>query len=405
MVDFTKYKNMIHLPKKEKEQEEKNSVNVDSQIRRHRILLFYKYFAVLSILTIIGIIAYVKWKNKVYSEYEVISAVQWEKNANTQSIPLSDNIFTYSKDGMNCTDPKGNVLWNVTYEMQNPIVRTCKDIVAIGDYNGRKIYVCNKSKSLGQIDTTIPIRDFCVSANGVVAAVLDDTTVTAIQLYDVNGKEIAYFKTTMSKSGYPLALGISDNSEMVAISYLQAGNGTVSSNVAFYNFSSVGQNYTDNLVGGYGYADAIVPFVAFLNEDTVVAVADNRIMFYQGDQTPTNIADVVVDGEIQGIYYSNQLLGVVYYDPNEETSYRLDLYDKNGKLQQSISFSMEYTDILIQNNSIIIFNESECAIYTIDGKLKYQGQFHEAISSIIPTNSLTRYTLITDHDIQTIELK
>lgn len=36
----------------------------------------------------------------------------------------------------------------------------------------------------------MPIRDFCVSSNGVVAAVLDDSPVTAIYLYYATGESL-----------------------------------------------------------------------------------------------------------------------------------------------------------------------------------------------------------------------
>ncbi len=39
----------------------------------------------------------------------------------------------------------------------------------------------------------------------MVAAVVDDSEITAIYLYASTGEEIAYFKTTMEKSGYPIA--------------------------------------------------------------------------------------------------------------------------------------------------------------------------------------------------------
>jgi hypothetical protein len=55
-----------------------------------------------------------------------------------------------------------------------------------------------------------------------VAAVLDDSTVTAIYLYSVAGEQLAYFKTTMSKSGYPVAIAISDDGKQIAVSYLKA---------------------------------------------------------------------------------------------------------------------------------------------------------------------------------------
>lgn len=410
MAGFHHYKDKIVtlLPNKKVNNQKEDKEQKDSmhkQLHRHRILIFYRFMIVLSIIVATAVISYVKWKNKVYTDYEVVYSVPWTRTESMTSIQLENTIFSYTKDGMSCTDSKGNVLWNVTYEMQNPIVRTCKNVVAVGDYNGRKIYLCNTSKALGQIDTTIPIRDFCVSADGVVAAVLDDSTVTAIYLYDMNGKQLAYFKTTMSKSGYPLALDISDNSEMVALSYLQANNGTVSSSVAFYNFSSVGQNYTDNLVGGYGYADAIVPFVSFMNDETVFAVADNRLMLYEGNQTPVNVADVLISEEIQGIYYNENYIGLVFYNTQGGTQYRLDIYDSKGKKVNEIAYDMEYTNIQLEKECIIISNDATCEIYNWNGKRKYQGDFKERVYSIIPTSTTTKFTVVTEDAIQTVELR
>ena len=121
----------------------------------------------------------------------------------------------------------------------------------------------------------------------------------------------AYFKTTMSKSGYPVAIAISDDGKQIAVSYLKAENGKVTSSVGFYNFSSVGQNYTDNLVGGYGYADAVVPLISFMNNDTVFAVADNRLMFYQGRQKPVSLTDMLISEEIQSVFYDKDHVGLV----------------------------------------------------------------------------------------------
>lgn len=382
-----------------------DTLPISKKISRHKMLVFYRILFAIIILVVIVAIGYFSWQNKTYSDYDVVASVSWDRAQNATCIPLGNNIFSYSKDGMSCTDAKGTALWNVTFEMQEPIIRICRNIIAIGDYNGRTIYVCDTTKQLGQIDTTIPIRDFCVSANGVVAAVLDDSNITSIYMYDISGTELAYFKTTMSKSGYPLALSISDDSQQVAVSYLNASNGTASSNVAFYNFSDVGQNYTDNLVGGYGYADAVVPFVTFMNSQTVFAVADNRLMIYQGVEIPKNTADVVLQEEVQSIFYNEQYIGLVYFNTDGSSKYRLDVYDTNGKRVHTYNFDLEYTDILFTENGIVIYNDAESVIYNWKGALKYMGAFKEMVYSMIPTNSMTKYVVVTEKEIQTIELK
>ena len=83
------------------------------------------------------------------------------------------------------------------------------------------IYVCDTQGPIGTIETTMPIRDFCVSSNGVVAAVLDDSPVTAIYLYYATGESFADFKTRMSNSGYPIAVDISSDGSLVAVSYIK----------------------------------------------------------------------------------------------------------------------------------------------------------------------------------------
>ena len=89
-------------------------------------------------------------------------------------------------------------------------------------------------------------------------------------------------ETRMSNSGYPIAIGISNDGSLVAVSYIKVEKGKMVSNIGFYNFSAVGQNYTDNFVSGYVYPEAVIPIVNFMGSDTVFAVADNRRMFFKG---------------------------------------------------------------------------------------------------------------------------
>lgn len=407
MADLNGSKRNPFLTDKKNTQQNKDKEDAPLQhkIARHKILIFYKLCVAAALVAAFALFAYIRWKNLEYTDYEIKQEYAWTRSQEAHSLNLMNTLFTYSKDGMSCTDTRGKVIWNQTYEMQNPMIRTCSNVVAVGDYNGRYIYVSDTAGSLGTINTTMPIRDFCVAANGVVAAVLDDSTVTAIYLYSVSGEQLAYFKTTMSKSGYPAAIAISDDGRQVAVSYLKAQEGEVTSNVAFYNFSSVGQNYTDNLVGGYGYADAVVPRISFMNNDTVFAVADNRLMFYQGRQKPVNLADVLISDEIQSVFYNQDHVGLVFYNSGAETTYRMEIYDTSGKKISEIAFDLEYKDIIFDTAGIVIYNEDGCLIYDWDGRVKFQGDFKEKVECMITTGSITRYTLVTADSIQTIQLQ
>ena len=388
-----------------KDETDRDKDSMSSMLARHSQLKLYTVLFVLAAVAVVAVISYIGWKNKVYTDYEIIQQNVWERSSEAKSMNLGGTLFTYSNDGMSCTDTKGKIIWNQTYEMQNPMIRTCQKTVAVGDYNGRKIYVSNTQGTLGTIETTMPIRDFCVSSNGIVAAVLDDSTVTAIYLYSTTGEQLAYFKTTMSKSGYPIAIDISDDGCQVAVSYIKAEDGKVSSSIGFYNFSAVGQNYTDNLVSGYGYSGAVVPLIHFMGNDTVFAVADNRLMFFRGKQKPESLADILISEEIQSVFYDDKHVGLVFYNTAADTTYRVEIYDTNAKKVSEIAFDMEYNDILFDQSGVIIYNESECIIYDWDDRLKYQGAFKDQVTCFIPGGNIARHTLITDDTIQLIELQ
>lgn len=408
--DFNRNQYLLKAGKnksEKKDETDRDKASMNSMLARHRQLKLYTVLFVLAAVAVVAAISYIGWKNKVYTDYEIIQQNVWERSSEAKSMNLGGTLFTYSNDGMSCTDTKGKIIWNQTYEMQNPIIRTCQKTVAVGDYNGRSIYVSDTLGTLGTIETTMPIRDFCVSSNGIVAAVLDDSKVTAIYLYSAKekGKALAYFKTTMSKSGYPIAIDISDDGCQVAISYVKAEDGKVSSSIGFYNFSAVGQNYTDNLVSGYGYSGAVVPLIHFMGNDTVFAVADNRLMFFKGKQKPESLADILISEEIQSVFYDDKHVGLVFYNTAADTTYRVEIYDTNAKKVSEIAFNMEYNDILFDQSGVIIYNENDCIMYDWDNRLKYQGAFKDQVTCFIPSGNIARHTLITDDTIQLIELK
>lgn len=388
--------------REEIQEDQRSTIN---KIKRHKRVKLYKAMAIVCLIIVVCAVMYWNWKNQVYSDYEIKQTNKWNKVEGTTIMPLYGNLLVYSSDGMSLIDTKGSQIWNQTYEIQSPIVRTCKDVVAIADYNGKKIYVANASKILGTVETTMPIRDLSVAANGVVAAVLDDESVTSIYLYSVSGEQLVGFKTTMSKSGYPVTLAMTEDGSQVAVSYLKAQKGQITSSIGFYNFSSVGQNYTDNLVGAHGYSDSVIPFITFMGNNTSVAVADNRLMFFQGKQVPHNINDVFLSEQIQGIYYSKDYLGLVFYNSEGDTEYKIDIYNTKGEKTQTIFFDMQYKDILFGKEGMVIYNEKQCCVYDWKGNKRYEGVFQERVNCMINSDYINKYVIVTESDLQIIELR
>ena len=397
-----------YFKEKEKRQKAGKKIDYKEKIRSHKLTIFYRI--ALGILLVAAVISFfiIQWRNKVFTESAItgtapITIVQGATVKN-----LDGNVLLYSKDGASCMDSRGNAVWNRTYEMQTPMISICGQMMAIGDYNGRSVYVMDKYGEKGVVNTNLPLRALCVSENGVVATILDDADITRIYVYDGNEnteKPIINAKATMDKSGYPVSVSLSPNGKLMAISYLYVDSGNMKSSVAFYNFGEVGKNETDNYVSGYDYLDTIVPYVQFMDNETAFAVSDDRIVFFSGIEKPTSIASNLLDGEVQSIHYSEDYVGLVFNDQSGEAAFRVDVYDKTGNKIHSQLFDIEYADIIFSKDQIIIYNDIECQVWNTKGTDKFRGTFEKNTSLLIPTASADKYIAVTSDSIDILELK
>ncbi len=375
------------------------------RIVKHRLHLAARALIVIAILAAVVLIVWYQQKTRIYTSYTVTGEYTRETTSSATTTNLGDRILTYSNDGASCFDVEGNAIWNVTYEMQNPILAKCGSTAAIGNYDGSKIYVCDTTGSIGEISTTMPIRDLAVSEKGVVAAVLDGTDITWIYLYNTDGETIAYFKTTMSQSGYPFSISISPNSRLVAVSYLEASSAKLSGGIAFYNFGDVGQNEVDNYMSGYDYSETMIPLVRFLNSEEAFAVGDSRLMFYYGAQKPVSRTEILLDSEIRSVYYSDSRVAIVTYDKTGEHDYLLSVYDSAGNMELTQGFDLDYKDIVLSGDLIYIYSDSQLMILNTAGVEKYAGTLSSEISLVIPGKNVAKMTIVSSNTISQLELQ
>ena len=357
------------------------------------------------VVAAIVIVAYFTYeRNKVYTSLSMLETVAFDPAPGAVVDDFAGGILTYSKDGAQVTDPSGNLLWNRTFDMQNPMQSICGETVAFADYGGSMIYVQTKGGESFDIKTDMPIRKITVSDRGIVAAVLEDVDVTWIYLYDSNGETIAYFRTTMEKSGYPVDLDISPSGELVGVSYYYLDISDVKSSVAFYNFGDVGQNNIDNYVSGYNYKDSLVPVVRFISDSTVFALSGERLTIYGGAQKPVSVKETFIDQEVLSVFYGNDNIGVVFRN-NTEDEYKLIVYSSKGDVVSEKAFNFDYSDVVFSNGYYAIYGNTDLYVATLEGKTKLDIKYDKPIRLLIPTASPTKYVLVTDVSIDTVQMK
>lgn len=396
-----------YLREKEKRNQQYEEHYTD-KIRKHRLSIFYRIILTVVLVAAIVLLFYIQYRDKVYTQMNVASSIGRQAVSGAKDISLGNYLVTYSNDGISCMDSKGRAIWNQTYEMQNPMVATCQNVLAVADYNGRNIYVMSDEKKLGEITTNMPIRNLCVAANGVVMTIQEESRISWIYIYDSQGKELVYFRTTMSDTGYPTAITLSDNAKLAGVAYTYVEAGALQTRVAFYNFGDVGENQIDNLVGGYNYADTLVPYLHFVNSQAAFAVADNRIMIYTGSEVPETKMERILDEEIQAVYSNDKYIGLVFFNSSAESTYLLKVLDLQGEEVVSVPLnfnSIGDASVLFGEELITIYNEKECLVYNYSGKQKYAGTFEKSVRTMIPTSNALRFVVAYTDAVETVELK
>ncbi len=384
---------------------DKDNDNMDfsEKLHLHKLKSFVAVLVCVAIITIVVTVLLVFYKNQQYSKLSVTKSVDRVSIETNSYINNYGSIIVYSKDGVSCINEKGTVLWNMTYEMQNPIVKRSTVYVGVGDYNGHVIHVVDGDGTVSEIDTTLPIRDFSICKEGLVAAILEDANNSWVNLYDFKGTKLGEIKATMSKTGYPISVSISG--EVMAVTYLHVDSDTMKSGVTFYNFGGVGENVTDKIVSSYEYPDSVVPVVEFMDSETIMAVADNRLMFYEGSKIPKSTKDILLSDNIIGVYHGTNCVGLVCYDTTGENKYRIDLYDTKGRKTGSYCYSMDFKDILIGNDVVLIYNEGQCIVIGMDGNEKYNNLFEDQVQFIATTNTDKKYLFVKEMTLDTMKFE
>ncbi|MDR0220228.1 MAG: DUF5711 family protein, partial [Lachnospiraceae bacterium] len=325
--------------------EPKPRINYKEQIRSRKLTRFYRIVLLLLLLGGVSLIFYIQWRDRIYSESILTASAEIHIVSGTSIRNLGGYILQYSKDGISLTNNRGQAVWNQTYEMQEPRIAICRNVVAVADYNGSTIYIMDTEQKLGEISTNLPIRAFDVAASGHVLTVLDDGNTTWINLYAADGTHISSNRTSMNDSGYPVSVTVSPNGKLVGVSFFYVADGASRTSIAFYNFGPVGQN-ANNYMSGYNYANIIAPYLKFMGDDAAFAVSDDRLMFFHGNEKPLSGPQILLEHKVKSIFSSEDYVGLVFHATDGEVMYRLDIYDKTGKFLLSKPFDFEYTDVL-----------------------------------------------------------
>ena len=351
------------------------------------------------ILAVVLVYALVK-NNKVASSYEVVTSMSRGDDTSVYYCMMRKGMVKYSKDGVAMTNKSGSVLLNQTYEMASPTMTSAGDYVAVGDIGANTIYIFNEYGQLGRVSTDVPIQEIQISEQGVVAAVLSDTSSNYINLYDKQGNSLGSIKASLENTGYPLAIALSPDASKLAVSYLIVKSGSMQSRIVSYDFSDVEGDHlldTQELEGLY-------PKAAFLDSREVVLFGEKGFVLYQADSKKIETQENF-ESEINSVFCTNQKLGFIFKNEDDNGKYRMEIYNKAGKKSSTYYFDLDYSGVTADDDEVILYNDGEMLIYQMGGRVRFRGTFNTAVTGVMPSWEDGLYWLIDDQSLREIRIR
>ena len=377
---------------------------------------------IVAIVLVVSLVFGVSWyynRNRKFHSYDVEWQVSASDNGYSEDRTFNDVILHYSQDGVSCINQNGEVMWNQTFNMDVPGIAVAGGYAVIYDIKGTSLYICDRNGCTGSAETKKNILKADISENGVTAVILDDKNSNYINYFRKDGSRIDLeIKTLISGDGYPLDIAISPDGTQLITSYVYEEGGNMRNQVVFRNFE-VGKNNADRVVGGFRqYEDTLVPEVIFFDNQNSAAITEKSIDFYstRNAMSPELAKTQEMDSRIKTVFYSDEYVGVILEGDEKaekqeetgaeaetqkveatadegsaqeetkqavQTEYTMLVFDKTGSqtFKQTIDFEYSFADF--SGDGIVVYNNSECAVYNMTGVCKYQAQLDMNIDGVM----------------------
>jgi len=353
------------------------------QKKTRRIILL----TILIVIAAAGVSLYLFQRFFQYPGYEV----SWEKDLNQGSLtgyePFLKGLLKYSKDGVTFLSDKGQESWVESYEMKAPIISVNGNFAAIADQQGNKLIIFGEDGKTGEATTLLPITKAAVSGTGVSAVIEEDTSGSYIAFFNKDGSalDITIKAKLSGQTGYPTDLALSPDGSRLMVCYEYIDGQAMKGRVVFYDFSEIGKNIPNRLVGGFDeqFSKSLLAKVSYFSPVYSYAAADTGLYFFSSKNlaSPALIKEVPEEDEIQTIFNSGEYAGVIL--KSASSRYRLEVYRANGSPVLKKEFDEPYQYAGIDGEYVFIYSTDHCLIYNLSGTEKFNGSLDFSVRKII----------------------
>lgn len=376
---------------------------IKHKIRKVRLAKIRRVLTLLILISLAVCGTYLLLDNQTYARARTAAEYPIDISDTSSYAQFADGIVRYNRDGVVFLNRKNEEQWIQPTQLQNPTICVKDNAFAVADNGGNSILVFTREGLKGEIETTLPIEKIAISDQGIVSAILRNENSPQIISYDATGNILVEQQVTVSTTGYPVALEMSDDGNMLAVSYLYTEGTAIKSKVIYYNFGETGQERTDNIVMSEEYDNTVMAEIFFMGDDRSIVVGDDRFVIYRGKEVPEKQKEIMLDQEIQSVFHSDRYIGFILLN-QEKSGYELRLYSRLGEQVLSREISGKYSNVKIDGSEVIMFDGSRCCIITASGIVKFEGDLNVEALEIFQAPGINRYYMMSVDELRVIYL-
>ena len=341
--------------------------NIEEQVRQHKRSRRIRVTVISTLVIMIAVTSFLVIHLQTYMSSRTITTYENNSDGNVNYRQFADGVLKYSKDGIALLNRRGKENWNQPYQIKNPIIDTYNnDAVVVADKGGNTMLVLDREGLKGEIQTMLPVEKAVVSAQGIVCTVLKNGTSPKIVCYDAAGNLLIEMTASLTGTGYPLDVGISEDGKLLLVSYLCVQGDRLITKIRYYNFDGEKDSIQDYEVTADDYENMTAASAFFMNPKVSVVVGDDRILFYHGEGRPELAETIILDKRIKSVFHSNRYVGLILKNERKE-GYELCLFNTSGKKVLSEDFTGDFTSVKLSGSQVLMYDGKKCSVDTRTG--------------------------------------
>ncbi|MCL2574612.1 MAG: DUF5711 family protein [Defluviitaleaceae bacterium] len=235
-----------------------------------------------------------------------------EVGAAAQIATSHSGFFLMTRDAVRFHNTDGTEIFRHGHTITNPITFSRGSHVAIMAQGGRVFHVYNTQNWMYSIATDNPIVRFALSAQGLVA-VMTDRGNKVFDLAVHNDAGVVIHEGVVAGGNItPIAMDISPDGRVLAISYLDINDAQMNSFVSFFSLDGSHVGAEDAFAQSTQNPNQIIGHIRFLENGRLVAVSDTRVFILNA--TADTIWETELTNRFTHLAFSGNWFAIAYGD-------------------------------------------------------------------------------------------